>query len=99
VEEIDTQGGPPYWAIRHEGAARGLNGGMRELAPEQTEADVPPHWMPYFTTASVDDTIAATKDAGGSHVFGPLDIPAGRFAVLHDPQGAFFAIFEGEVDD
>jgi hypothetical protein len=28
-----------------------------------------------------------------------MDIPNARFAVLHDPQGAFFAIFEGEVDD
>ena len=27
------------------------------------------------------------------------EIPAGRIAVLSDPQGAFFAIFEGEVDD
>jgi predicted enzyme related to lactoylglutathione lyase len=99
VEELDTGDGPPYWAVRHEGAAGGLNGGMRELAPEQVDAGIPPHWMPYFTTESVDGSVATTKDAGGSLVFGPLAIPSGRFAVLHDPQGAFFALCEGAVDD
>lgn len=99
VEALDTQGGPPYWSIRHEGAARGLNGGMRELASEQRDAGVPPHWMPYFTTRSLDDAIATAQGAGGTLHTGPIDIPAGRFAVLSDPQGAFFAIFEGEVDD
>jgi predicted enzyme related to lactoylglutathione lyase len=97
VEELDTQGAPRYWAIRHDGAARGLNGGMRELAPEQQ--GVPPHWMPYITSGSADGTIATAKEAGGSLVAGPLDIPSGRIAVLHDPQGAYFAIFEGEVDE
>jgi predicted enzyme related to lactoylglutathione lyase len=99
VEALDTHGGPPYWAIRHQGAAGGLNGGMRELAPEQSAAGVPPHWMPYFTVASLDEAIATAADGGGSAVAGPIDIPAGRFAVLQDPQRAFFAIFEGEVDD
>jgi predicted enzyme related to lactoylglutathione lyase len=71
---------------------------MRELAPEQ--AGVPPHWMPYFTAASADEVIAAVQDGGGSLVAGPIEIPTGaRLVVLQDPQGAVFAIFEGEVDD
>ena len=97
IEEVDTQGGPPYWTIEHKGAAQGRNGGMRELAPEQ--AGVPPHWMPYFTAGSADDTIAKTQAGGGALHAGPIDIPAGRIAVLGDPQGAIFGIFEGEVDD
>jgi uncharacterized protein len=32
-------------------------------------------------------------------VAGPMDLEAGRIAVLTDPQGATFAIFEGETDD
>ena len=99
VEALDTQGAPPYWSIRHEGGAGGLNGGMRELAPEQSEAGVPPHWMPYFTVASLDEAIATTQGAGGTLHAGPIEIPAGRIAVLSDPQGAFFAIFEGEMAD
>ena len=96
-EPMDTGGGPPYWVIRHDGAAEGRNGGMRELAPQQEGA--PPHWMPYFTTESVEQTIERTKELGGEAHAGPLDLPAGRIAVLTDPQGAFFAVFEGEVDD
>jgi predicted enzyme related to lactoylglutathione lyase len=32
-------------------------------------------------------------------VAGPMDLEAGRIAVLTDAQGAAFAIFEGETDD
>ena len=35
----------------------------------------------------------------GSALAGPLDLPSGKIAVLGDPQGAAFAIFEGETDD
>ena len=97
VNEVDTGGGPPYWTIHHDGAVRGLNGGMRELAPEQQ--GVPPHWMPYFTTESADDAAATITDAGGGVHAAPFDIPPGRIAVVSDPQGAFFGLFEGEVDD
>lgn len=98
VTEMDTQGGPRYWAIAHHGAANGRNGGMRELGPEQ--AGVPPYWMPYFTVTDADATIASAKAASGAVHAGPMTIPSGaRLAVLGDPQGATFAIFEGEVDD
>ena len=96
-EPVDTGGGPPYWSIRHDGAAGGLNGGARELAGEQ--AAIPPHWMPYFTVTSVDEALAKVSGKGGTTLFGPVDIPAGRFAAIDDPQGAGFAIFEGGVDD
>jgi len=98
IAEVDTQGAPRYWTIAHDGAAEGRNGGMRELAPQQADAGVPPHWMPYFTAASVDEAITTTQGAGGTLHAGPIEIPAGRIAVLSDPQGAFFALFEGEVD-
>jgi predicted enzyme related to lactoylglutathione lyase len=100
IDPIDTGGAPPYWAILHDGAAQGRNGGMRELSPPQVEAGVPPHWMPYFTVTSVDETVKTATDAGGHLGFGPMDLPMGaRIAVIGDPQGAFFALFQGEVDD
>jgi predicted enzyme related to lactoylglutathione lyase len=100
IEPVDTTGGPPYWMIGHSGAARGRNGGVRELSPEQVQAGVPPHWMPYFTAASVGAALETAAGAGGSVVFGPLDLPTGaRIAVLYDAQGVFFGLFEGEVDD
>ena len=99
-EPIDTGGGPPYWVIQHTGAAEGRNGGIRELAPEQAEAGIPPHWMPYFVAESVDEAIGSVTDGGGSAMFGPLDLPTdARIAVVSDPQGAIFGLFEGETDD
>lgn len=99
-EPVDTGGAPPYWTIAHGGGAAGRNGGMRELAPEQLESGIPPHWMPYFTVESAARAADRTRELGGTLHFGPMELPTGaRIAVLGDPQGAIFAIFEGEVDD
>jgi uncharacterized protein len=99
VESVDTGGGPPYWTIHHQGGAGGRNGGVRELAPEQVEQGVPPHWMPYFTVGSAEGAISASDGAGGATLFGPMDLPTGRIGIIRDPQGAIFGVFEGEVDD
>jgi hypothetical protein len=95
-EAMDTGGGPPYSVIRHEGAAGGSNGGVR--APGPDEQGVTPNWMPYFVVPSTDGAIEAATGAGGARIFGPIDLPGGRIAVLTDPQGAVFAVFEGETD-
>ena len=34
------------------------------------------------------------KELGGGVAFGPIDIMAGRFAVVHDPHGATFAVIK-----
>ena len=70
-----------------------LNGGIRP--PQDGE---PTHWLVYFTAESLDDTIKKVKDAGGSVITGPADTPVGRVAAVSDPQGAAFALFEGDVD-
>lgn len=99
-EKLEAPGLQPYWAIGHEGAARSRGGGMRELAPQQTEAGIPPHWMPYFTAESADETVATATGAGGGVLAPAFDIPTGsRIAVIHDPKGAAFGLFEGEVDE
>lgn len=97
IAETDTGDEPPYWLIEHAGAAQGSNGGMRQLSPEQT--GVPPYWMPYFTVTSIDDAATSVGDGGGMVHAGPMDIPSGRIAVVADPQGATFGLYEGEVDD
>ena len=38
-------------------------------------------------------------ELGGTVLAGPLDLPSGKIAVLGDPLGAAFAIFEGETDE
>ena len=85
---------PPYWVIKNGDRS---NGGMRVLTEE--EAHFPPHWLPYFAVDSTDTIVSAATDAGGSVMVAPFDLPTGRFAVLGDPQGAAFAVAEGEMDD
>jgi uncharacterized protein len=79
-----------YGIVKRDGA---LNGGVRPA-----QEDEGPSWLVYFTTASADDTTAAIREAGGKVVVGPIDSAVGRVAIALDPQGARFAVFEGEVD-
>lgn len=97
ITRVGGDGGPSYWLIHHGGAAEGRNGGMREIGPG--EAGVPPAWVPYFTCASIEETLARGVELGGATLVGVTAIPAGRFAALRDPQGAVFSVFEGPVDD
>ncbi len=70
-------------------------GGVMPRQPEMP-ADVPDSWLVYFGTADVDGDAKKAADAGATVVVAPTDIPGtGRFAVLLDPQGAAFALFQG----
>ena len=71
--------------------------GMREMVG--MPAQVPPHWLVYYAVADTDATVARAQELGGSVLFGPMDIEPGRFAVLHDPQGANFAVIKLAVPD
>ena len=42
--------------------------------------------------------MAAIREAGGSVIAGPMSTAVGRVAAVGDPQGAAFALFEGDVD-
>lgn len=75
-----------------------LNGGMMELVEPAREAGVPSHWLAFFTVEDADAAVARIGELGGRVQVEPTEIPAGRFAVAFDPQGATFALFEGEVD-
>ncbi|WP_431966389.1 VOC family protein [Nocardia sp. bgisy134] len=65
--------------------------GMVEMN-EQWPAEVPPHWMVYFAVSDCDASANRTSQLGGTVSVPPTDIPVGRFAVLGDPQGAYFSI-------
>jgi predicted enzyme related to lactoylglutathione lyase len=66
-------------------------GGMVAMA-DQVPAQVPAHWLAYFAVDDCDATVEKAKAAGANLMFGPMDIPAGRFAVLADPHGAVFGV-------
>jgi predicted enzyme related to lactoylglutathione lyase len=69
-------------------------GGMMPMEGDQWPADLPPHWMVYFAVANPDTTASKAKKLGGTVSVPPTDTPAGRFAVLGDPAGAFFSIIK-----
>lgn len=94
TEPIGENGAVVYVSIKNSGT---LNGGMMPTTAAQ--GDIPPHWRPYFTVTSCDASVAKVTELGGRTVAGPMDVPGGRIAVVLDPQGAAFALFEGDVDD
>src|SRR6201995_3855901 len=65
--------------------------------PENAYAGPPPHWLVYIGTSDVDATVEDAQRLGGKVLKEAADIPnVGRFAVLADPQGATFAVFNPE---
>ncbi len=62
--------------------------------PEDSK-DMPPTWGIYITVDNLSDTIILTKELGGKILVEPMDIPnVGKFCVIQDPQGAWFAPIE-----
>jgi predicted enzyme related to lactoylglutathione lyase len=83
---------PAYWGIQNDGA---LNGGMMPI-PDASPA--PPHWLAYLTSGDLEESARRIAGSGGRVIVPATAIPSGRFLVASDPQGAAFALFEGEVD-
>jgi uncharacterized protein len=70
-------------------------GGLMELPEEPRKAGMSPHWLVYLGTPGVDRTLSQARDLGASLLMGPMDVPdVGRIAVLQDPQGATFALYQ-----
>ena len=63
------------------------HGGIRQ------ERRLEPDWLPYFTVENADDVADAARRLTPTAAF-----RNGRAAVLADPQGAAFGVFEGHTD-
>jgi uncharacterized protein len=55
---------------------------------------VPNHWHVYFAVTDADATAAKIGELGGSVMVAPFDTPIGKMAVVADPQGAVFSLFQ-----
>jgi uncharacterized protein len=82
-----------YTSIKNSGT---LNGGMREQS--ERERGIPPYWLPYFTVENADEAASRAERLGGRRLLPATEVHAGRFAVVADPRGAAFAVFEGNTD-
>lgn len=86
--ETTEMGGGEYTTWRLDGQPVG---GMADITGRVPDA-VPAHWLAYFAVADTDATVARAQELGGNVNVPPMDIPAGRFAVLGDPHGAVFGV-------
>jgi predicted enzyme related to lactoylglutathione lyase len=69
--------------------------GMMRLTPEMREGGMPPVWSTYVTVRDADESVAKAKDLGGAVLREPMDVmDAGRMAVLADPTGAVFCVWQ-----
>ncbi|MDX6646130.1 MAG: uncharacterized protein QOK40_1857 [Miltoncostaeaceae bacterium] len=81
-----------YFSIAHEG--RTIGGLMKAQRPIAQ-----PFWTVYIGTADVDASLERVAAAGGTVLMGATAVPAGRFAVALDDQGATLCLVEADFDD
>lgn len=89
-EDVAPAGAPGvYMSARLPDGDVAAIGSLREGAPSVAT------WNTYVLVDSADDTAAAVRDAGGSIVMEPANVgEAGRMAVVADPAGAAFSVWE-----
>jgi uncharacterized protein len=70
------------------------------LSPDMLAQNIPPHWLIYVAVESADNVAARAKDLGGKVLREPFDVyDAGRMAVVQDPTGAVFAVWQPNQND
>jgi predicted enzyme related to lactoylglutathione lyase len=66
---------------------------MMQLA--EREHGVPPHWNNYVSVANADDTVKRAQALGGKVLAPAFDVmDSGRMAVLQDPTGGTFCVWQ-----
>ncbi|NQZ42854.1 MAG: VOC family protein [Flavobacteriaceae bacterium] len=69
--------------------------GLYETPQKFKDMNMPSFWMSYVEVESVTASVALAKDAGGIVELVELDNPVGKIALIRDPLGAGFTIYEG----
>ena len=95
AEDVPAGPGMIYTMLRLEGREVGA---LYELRPEQRQQGVPPNWLIYVAVESADHAAEKAKSLGGQVLMGPFDVmDVGRMAVIRDPQGAVFAVWQAKL--
>jgi len=65
--------------------------------PDERKMGVPPHWNNYVAVKSADETAKRAQELGGTVLAPAFDVmDVGRMAVLQDPTGAVFCVWEAK---
>jgi hypothetical protein len=68
------------------------------MSDEQRKTKAPPFWLPYVAVRNVARTVGTVKAAGGTVCMGPVNAQdKGRMAILQDPAGANFALWQARA--
>ncbi len=70
-------------------------GAAYSMRAEERQHGVPPHWGSYVTVPNADDAVKRAQALGAKVLAPALDVmDAGRMAVLQDPTGATFCVWQ-----
>jgi len=65
------------------------------LRPDERSQGVPPYWMIYVAVANTDAAVIKAQQLGGKILAPAFDVmDAGRMAVIQDPTGAVFCVWQ-----
>jgi predicted enzyme related to lactoylglutathione lyase len=92
MDDEDTGAGAVYTMCRIDGDAVC---GLFEMSDDMRADGVPSNWTSYVSVTDAEAAAGRADELGGAVVRQPFDVPgAGRVAVLKDPFGAVFAVWQ-----
>ena len=92
THDDDIPGGGTYTMIIHQ---EGNVGALYEMPEEMRSQNVPPNWLLYVTVENAAATAKKAAELGGTVIKDAFDVfDIGSMAVLQDPTGATFAIWQ-----
>jgi len=72
---------------------------LYQLSNEQRAKGVPANWLSYVAVKSADDKAAQANSLGATQITAPFDVmDKGRMAVIQDPAGAVFALWQANSE-
>lgn len=85
--------GEDYWIafIKNKEAT-----GLYETPQKFQEMNMPSFWMSYIQVNSVEETVALARALGGIVELVDLEASIGKIALIRDPLGAGFTVYEGD---
>lgn len=92
VEEQPLKPGEAYSMFRLRGRDVGA---AYTMGPAERQGGAPPHWNSYVSVDDADEIARRAQDLGGQVLVAPFDVMShGRMAVVQDPTGAVFEIWQ-----
>ena len=92
MDEPTDEPGVSYTMANRDGRTAA---GMMQLSPQMAESGMPPVWTTCVSVVDLEQSVALVEPAGGTVLQPPMSVmDAGRMAVIADPSGAVFALWE-----